>query len=114
VGWSGIREGALKVGEDHERLRLDALLLDVFEARTKAGPATAHWFERNRLALFEDGSVVDLGVEIEYMHPLRPPLRDDGVQFILEEPKLAAVNRAGAVHADYNLPHAIFVNAWQV
>jgi hypothetical protein len=79
-------EGALKVGEDHERLRLDAMLLDVFKAGAEAGPTAAHWFERNRFALFKDGSVVDLGVEIEYMHPLGSPLRDDGVQFILEKP----------------------------
>ena len=81
----GVRKAALKVGEDHERLRLDALLFDVFEARTEIGPAAAHWFERNRLALFKDGGVMDPGVEIEYMHPLGPPLRDDGVQFILKK-----------------------------
>src|ERR1017187_4699585 len=112
--WCGVWEGALKVGENHERLRLDGLLLDVFEARTEAGPAAAHWFERNRLALFKDGGVMDTGVEIEDMHPLGPPLRDDGVQFILEESKLAAVDRAGAVHADHNFTHAILANAWQV
>jgi hypothetical protein len=57
-------EGALKVGEDHECLRLDGLLLDVFEARAEVGPAAAYWFERNRLALFKDGGVMDPGVEI--------------------------------------------------
>jgi hypothetical protein len=82
----GVRKAALKVGEDHECLRLDAMLLDVFKAGAEAGPTAAHGFERNRFALFKDGSVVDLGVEIEYMHPLGSPLRDDGVQFILEKP----------------------------
>jgi hypothetical protein len=48
----------------------------------------------NWLSLVKDSSVVNLGVEIEYMHPLGSPLRDDGVQFILEESKLAAVDRA--------------------
>ena len=80
----GVWKRALKVGEDHERLRLDALLFDVFEARTEAGPAAAHWFERNRLALFQDGCVMDPGVEIEHMHPLGPPLRDDGVHLLLK------------------------------
>jgi hypothetical protein len=110
----GVWEAALKVGEDHKRLRLDALLLNVFKARTEAGPAAAHWFERNRLALFKDGGVMDPRIEIEYMYPLGPPLRDDGVQFILEKPELATVDRAGAVHADHNFTHAIFANAWQV
>jgi hypothetical protein len=114
VVWYGVREGTLKVGKDHERLWLDRLLLDVFKAGAEAGSTSAHWFERNRLALFKDGSVVDLGVEIEYMHPLGPPLRDDGIQFILEESKLATVDRPGAVHADYNFTHAILANAWQV
>jgi hypothetical protein len=82
----GVWEGTLKVGEDHECLWLDAVLLDVFKAGAEAGPTAAHWFERNMFALFKDGSVVDLGVEIEYMHPLGSPLRDDGVQFILEKP----------------------------
>src|ERR1017187_6803922 len=77
--WCGVWEGALKVGEDHERLRLDTLLPDVFKAGAKAGPTSAHWFEPDRLALFKDGGVMDLGVEIEDMHPLGPPLRDDGV-----------------------------------
>jgi hypothetical protein len=63
-------EAALKVGEDHERLRLDALLFDVFEARTEAGPAAANWFERNRLSLVKDSGIMNLGVEIEHMHPL--------------------------------------------
>jgi hypothetical protein len=57
---------------------------------------------------------MDPGVEIKDMHPLGPPLRDDGVQFILEEPELPAVDRAGAVHADYNFTHAILADAWQV
>ena len=57
---------------------------------------------------------MNLGVEIEYMHPLGSPLRDDGVQFILEKSKLPAVDRAGAVHTDHNFPHAILANAWQV
>jgi hypothetical protein len=82
----GVWEGTLKVGEDHECLWLDAMLLDVFKAGAEAGPTAAHWFEHNHLALFKDGGVVDLGVEIEYMHPLGSPLRDDGVQFILEKP----------------------------
>ena len=98
----GVGEGALKVGEDYERLRLDALLLDVFEARAEAGSAAAHWFERNRLALFKDSGVMDPGVEIEDMHPLGPPLRDDGVQLILEKPKLSAVDGAGTIHADFS------------
>jgi len=42
VVWCSIGEGALKVGEDHERLWLDRLLLDVFKAGAEAGPATAH------------------------------------------------------------------------
>jgi hypothetical protein len=57
---------------------------------------------------------VDLGVEIEYMHPLGSPLRDDGIQLILEQSKLPAVDRAGAVYANYNFTHAILANAWQV
>jgi hypothetical protein len=69
VVWCSVREGALKVCEDHERLRLDAMLLDVFKARTEAGSTAAHWFERNRLALFEEGGVMNLGVEIEHIHP---------------------------------------------
>jgi hypothetical protein len=84
VVWCSVWEGALKVREDHECLRLDALLFDVFKARAEAGSTAAHWFEQDRFALFKDGSVVDLGVEIEYMHPLGPPLRDDGIQFLLE------------------------------
>jgi hypothetical protein len=110
----GVWEAALKVGEDHKCLWPDALLLDVFKAGAEAGPAAAHWFERNRFALFKDGSVVDLGVEIEDMNPLGSPLRDDGVQFILEKSKLPSVNRARAVHTDHNFPHAILANAWQV
>ena len=58
--WSGVWEGALKVGEDHERLRLDGLFLDVLKAGAEAGPAAAHWFERNRLALVEDRGVMML------------------------------------------------------
>jgi hypothetical protein len=92
VVWCSSWEGALKVGEDHEHLWLDRLLLDVFEAGAEAGSTAAHWFEQNRFALFKDGSVVDLGIEIEDMHPLGPPLRDDGIQFILEESKLSAVD----------------------
>jgi hypothetical protein len=110
----GVWEGALKVGEDHERLRLDALLLDVFEAGAEASSTAAHRFERNRLTLFKDNGVMHLGVEIEHMNPLGPPLRDDGVQFILEKSKLPSVNRARAVHTDHNFPHAILANAWQV
>ena len=110
----GVWEAALKIGEDHERLGLDRLLLDVFETGAEAGSTAAHWFEQNRLALFKDGSVVDLRVEIEHMDPLGPPLRDDGIQFILEESKLAAVDRAGAVHTDYNFTYAVLANAWQV
>jgi hypothetical protein len=107
----GVWEGTLKVGEDHERLRLDALLLNVFKAGAEAGSTAAHWFERDRLALFEDGAIMNLGVEVEHMHPLRPPLRDDGVQFILEQSKLPTVDRTGAVYADYNFTHAILANA---
>jgi hypothetical protein len=107
-------EAALKVREDHERLRLDALLLDVFKAWAEAGPAAAHWFKRNRLSLVKDSGVMNLGVEIEDMNPLGPPLRDDGVQFVLEKSELPAVDRAGAVHADYNFTHTILANAWQV
>ena len=110
----GVWEGTLKVGEDHERLWLDALLLDVFKARAEAGSASAHRFERDRLALFEDGGVMNLGVEIEHMHPLWPPLRDDRVQFILEESKLPAVDRSGAVNADHDFTHPVLANAWQV
>jgi hypothetical protein len=94
VVWCSVREGALKVGEDHERLRMDRLLLNVFKAGAETGPAAAHRFARNWLSLVKDSSVVDLGVEIEYMHPLGPPLRDDGVQFVLEKSTLAAVDRA--------------------
>src|SRR6266496_747340 len=112
--WCGVWEGALKVGEDHERLRPDRLLLDVFKARAETGPTATHWLERNRLSLFKDGGVMNLRVEIEDMHPLGPPLRDDGIQFILEESKLAAVDRAGAVHTDDNLTYTILPNAWQV
>jgi hypothetical protein len=61
----GIRDAALKVGEYHERLRLDRSLLDVFKAGAEADPAAAHGFERNRFTMFEDGGVVHLGVEIE-------------------------------------------------
>ena len=61
----GVWEGTLKVGEDHECLRLDAMLLDVFKAGAEADPAAAHGFERNRFTMFEDGGVVHLGVEIE-------------------------------------------------
>jgi len=110
----GVWEAALKVGEDHERLWLERVFLNVFKAGTEAGSASANRFERNRLALFEDGGIMNLGVEIEHMDPLWPPLRDDGVQFILEKSKLTAVDRAGAVHADHNFTHTIFANAWQV
>jgi len=34
--WCGVWEAALKVGEDHKRLRLDRLLLDVFNAGAEA------------------------------------------------------------------------------
>jgi len=44
----GIREAALKVGEDHESLRLECLLLDVPKAGAEAGSGTACRFERNR------------------------------------------------------------------
>ena len=111
VVWCSGWEGALKVREDHECLRLDALLFDVFKARAEASSASAHRFERDRLALFEDGAIMNLGVEVEHMHPLRPPLRDDGVQFILEQSKLPTVDRTGAVYADYNFTHAILANA---
>jgi hypothetical protein len=114
VAWCSVWEGALKVCKDHERLWLDALLFDVLKAGAEAGSTAAHWFERDTFALFKDSSVVDLGVEIEYMHPLRPPLRNDGIQFILEKSKLATIDRARAVHSNYNFTHAVLANAWQV
>jgi len=57
---------------------------------------------------------MNLGVEVQDMHALGPPLRDDRVQFILEEPKLPAVDRAGTVNADHDFTHAILANARQV
>jgi hypothetical protein len=64
VVWCCVWEGAFKVREYHDRLWLDRLLLDVSKARAEASPTAAHWIERNRLALFKDGGVMDLGVEL--------------------------------------------------
>jgi hypothetical protein len=65
------------------------VLLDVFKAGSEAGSAAACRFKCDRLALFEDGGVVHLGVEIgsRTLRPMRttPPRQGFDQRSSLEE-----------------------------
>ena len=68
------------------------MLTDPVEARTEIGAASAYWFEMKHLTGRVGIDLVNLGVEVENMHPLRPLAFNDGTDLRLEKPQLPRID----------------------
>ena len=79
------------------------MLIDPVEARAKFGATSAYWFEMEHLTGHVGNDLVNLGVEVENMHPLRPLAFNDGTNLCLEEPQLplSRLDLAGQGGDDY-------------
>jgi hypothetical protein len=56
---------------------VDSVLIDPVEARAKFGATSAYWFEMEHLTGHVGNDLVNLGVEVENMHPLGPLAFED-------------------------------------
>jgi hypothetical protein len=53
------------------------VLIEPVETRTEIGATSAYWFEMEHLTGHVGIDLVNLGVEVENMHPLRPLAFED-------------------------------------
>jgi hypothetical protein len=56
---------------------VDSVLIEPVEAGTEIGATSAYWFEMEHLTGHVGIDLVNLGVEVENMHPLRPLAFED-------------------------------------
>jgi hypothetical protein len=68
------------------------MLMEPVEARTEIGATSADWIEVKHLTGHVGIDLVNLGVEVENMHPLRPLAFNDGTNLRLEEPQLPRID----------------------
>jgi hypothetical protein len=58
--------------------------------------------------------LVNLGVEVENMHPLGPLAFEDGTNLRLEEPQLPRIDRTRAIDGNRDFARAFAHNAGQI
>jgi hypothetical protein len=71
---------------------VDSVLIDPVEARTEIGATSAYWFEMEHLTGHVGIDLVNLGIEVENMHPLRPLAFNDGTNLGFEKPQLPRID----------------------
>ena len=68
------------------------MLIEPVEARTKFSASSADWIEVKHLTSHEGIGLVNLGVEVENMHPLGPLAFEDGTDLRLEKSQLPRID----------------------
>src|ERR1039458_9908327 len=92
VIWGGLRETPIEIGQKDHCLWVDSMLIEPVEAWTKFSASAAYWFEMEHLTGHVGIDLVNLGVEVENMHPLRPLAFNDGTDLRLEESQLPRID----------------------
>jgi len=77
IVWCRVWKCPVEIGQKDHCLWVDSVLIDPVEARTEIGAASAYWFEMEHLTGHVGIDLVNLGVEVENMHPLRPLAFED-------------------------------------
>ena len=92
IVWGRLRKCPIEIGQEDHRLRADSMLIEPVEAGAEIGATSAYWFEMEHLTGHVGIDLVNLGVEVENMHPLGPLAFQDGTDLRLEEPQLPCID----------------------
>jgi hypothetical protein len=71
---------------------VDSVLIEPVEAGTELCAAATDWFEMEHLTGHVGIDLVNIGVEVENMHPLRPLAFEDGTDLRLEKSQLPRID----------------------
>ena len=70
VIWCGVWKCPIEIGQKDQRLWLDSMLIEPVEAGTELCAAATDWIEVKHLAGRVGINLLNLGVEVENVHPL--------------------------------------------
>ena len=112
--WGGLRETPIEIGQKDHCLWVDSVLIEPVEARAEFGASSADWIEMKHLTGRVGIDLVNLGVEVENMHPLRPLAFEDRTDLRLEEPQLPRIDRTRAIDGNRDFARALAHNAGQI